>query len=1156
MPSQQQNHSNIDEYHQEQQNEGQESIQEENKSTIEVDTSAIEISSPRSPKEGNATTEFQDVTHYVNDQGEEGNQDDIKVEGSLPEKKHFQIDINDPEKNRRQKFAKNYIRTTRYTFLTFLPKNLFEQLRRISNIYFLVTMSLSLIPGVSPIFPITAILPPVSILSITALKDGIEDFFRWRSDCKANSIPVNVVRDGKDIQIKSAQVRVGDIVRVDRGNQFPADMLLLSSSLPNNLAYMETSNLDGETNLKEMCGVKETAKYINAQSLSRLRGQVEIEEPSPALHTFQGRLRMSDPTPDDSETAVSLPESPDYEIGLSIHNLLLRGAMLKNTKFVYGLVVYAGKQTKMFMNLAKTKNKFSALDRKMNRTLLALLLIQQIIVCIFVILSAIAYSAFGSSAFYLAETLPSPSTVLFYVRQWITYFILLNLMIPMSLFVSLELIKVFQAKFIEFDDKMSHGETRSTVRSSNLNEELGQIDFVFSDKTGTLTENDMRFQAISVGPIVYDEKTDPGCIRESLGDKFEDIKNYDLFEMCMAISICQSVIPELEEDGNINYDGQSTDEVALLEALHKQGITFKNRVTRGVQLNVFGKDLFFRELAMLEFDSDRKRMSVLVQREDDSYVLYSKGADNVMLALANTDDPHGKSKAQETERCVDEFSNKGLRTMIVCKRELDPDFAQDWLMRYRMAAADMYNRQEKIGELSEEMEIELETLGATGIEDRLQENVPNTLSFLSRAGIRVWVLTGDKRQTAESISRSANLIETDIHVEHIEAQDDKECNDQLKSLKSRITSSRDRYCVIIDGKSLFCAMKYCYPDLVSVAKKCHSFICCRVTPMQKAKVVEMAEKEIRCRALAIGDGANDVTMIQSASVGVGVIGREGNQAARAADYAIPRFKHLVRLLAVHGRFSLLRNSKFILYSFYKNNLLVFTTIIFAFFNGFSGHSYFDSWFLTLYNTLFVVLPPMVFGVFEKDLPDHLLEQHPEVYPGKVKGKYFNWKTFVLWFLLAAYQAAVSFFLLYGAEKEGPFLPSGRTNGIWFHSTMAAIVVEFVAMFKYALETRHWTILTVGAIILSILPLLGFLVVYTAFPIFIGSSNMYWVVYEILSCPRSYLIMLLIFVTSCAPDFIIKFVQRNWFPDERQKLLVKWKQAKKKEKKQEVELETL
>jgi phospholipid-transporting ATPase len=373
---------------------------------------------------------------------------------------------------------------------------------RYANIFFLIIGLLQQIPGVSPTGKYVTIVPLFFILALIAIKEIIEDVKRHQADRQVNGTKVKVL-SGQSRAWEARrwrEVRVGDILRIEDSQYFPADLVLLSSSEPQGMCYIETANLDGETNLKIRSSLKATSGLTEAAQLCQQYGQAETEPPNRQLYEFAGNLKLAGDT--------------DL-LAVSANQLLLRGARLRNTGWVAGLVVYTGHETKLLMNSTKAPLKRSTIDVVTNHQILFLFFI-------LVLLSLV--SALGnwiqSNGGEDHERYNPPDLENEYFGfgwQFITFFILYNNLIPISLQVTLELIKFVQALYINWDEAMHHIDPElgidsyALARTSNLNEELGQIKYVFSDKTGTLTRNVMEYKRCSVAGQVY------GCLESDEG---------------------------------------------------------------------------------------------------------------------------------------------------------------------------------------------------------------------------------------------------------------------------------------------------------------------------------------------------------------------------------------------------------------------------------------------------------------------------------------------------------------------------------------------------------------------------------------------------------------------------------------------------------------
>jgi phospholipid-transporting ATPase len=651
----------------------------------------------------------------------------------------------------------------------------------------------------------------------------------------------------------------------------------------------------------------------------------------------------------------------------------------------------------------------------------------------------------------------------------------------MSLFVSLQFIKAIQGGFMEQDRQMLYEGKKMQAMASDLNADLSQVEIIFSDKTGTLTNNEMFFRKAAIGlSWVHDEYKEPGAlcrrlkqlqhqqslpVSSSAEDDEDDDAAKAMYSMhfLLNIALCHQAKPKAkhnaneeeeeeddlveektpsEDDGPIEYQAESPDEVALVSAARDNEFVVLEQTDRFIELSVFGVVHKFFVEAMIEFSPERKRMSSVLRipqsfvrhfpwfMPENSVICYSKGADSYMFARMNTGSTSDEqyvlsAKKRRMNEHVDEFANEGLRTLILCYKLLDEQAADTWLKSWKKAKLATQGKEKKEEEAAAILECDLELIGSTAIEDKLQEFVPETIQFFMRAGLKMWMLTGDKRQTAKNIAKTTGLfqdqtkvLDLDTTTDNAEEKITKEnCASMMETVLTKIIEykTNDPDCeiaLVVDGDALNMAMdKKNLPIFVKIVEKCKTAICCRATPLNKASLVELMRKKFKMVGLAIGDGANDVTMIQKAKVGIGIAGKEGSQAKQASDYCLQRFYHLKRLLFIHGRYSLTRSALFVQYSFYKNLLLTFTQVFFSFYCLFSGQTLVDSWVLTLYNMIFTLLPPFVMGLFEKDVEEKVLLEKPEFFKQMQNEHVLNGWTFSVWIFQALYHAT-SKLLLY------------------------------------------------------------------------------------------------------------------------------------------------
>ncbi|XP_034083879.1 phospholipid-transporting ATPase ID isoform X1 [Gymnodraco acuticeps] len=1022
------------------------------------------------------------------------------------------VRANDREYNEKFQYASNCIMTSKYNIVTFLPVNLFEQFQEVANTYFLFLLILQLIPQISSLSWFTTIVPLALVLSITAVKDATDDYFRHKSDSQVNNRQSQVLIRGSLQNEKWMNVRVGDIIKLENNQFVAADLLLLSSSEPHGLCYIETAELDGESNMKVRQSVSVTSELGDQNNLASFDGEVVCEPPNNKLDRFCGTLYWR-----------------DKKYTLSNQNMLLRGCVLRNTEACYGLVIFAGPDTKLMQNSGRTKFKRTSIDRLMNTLVLWIF---GFLVCMGVIL-AVGNAVWEREVGFLFQSYlpwdPPVDNFLFsaFLSFW-SYVIILNTVVPISLYVSVEVIRLGHSYFINWDQQMfcSQCNTPAEARTTTLNEELGQVEYIFSDKTGTLTQNIMSFNKCSINGQTYGEGSDPlgpqpkrldftpfnpladpdFCFYDDTlleAVKVGDTHTHKFFRL---LSLCHTVMSEEKSEGALLYKAQSPDEGALVTAARNFGFVFRSRTPGTITTTEMGRSVTYTLLAILDFNNIRKRMSVIVRNPEGRICLYCKGADTVLLERLH---PCNQELMNITSDHLNEYAADGLRTLALAYRDLSEDEWEAWSERHRSAAKAASCREDRLAAAYEQIEQDMVLLGATAIEDKLQEGVPETIAVLSLANIKIWVLTGDKQETAVNIGYSCKMLTDDMtEVFIISGHTVQSVRQELRRARDRmIEMSRTRdgkeegvegcfmgngfregqgdsrggekqlqcppppppsnlmdnisgeFALVINGHSLAHALEAdMETEFVSTACACKAVICCRVTPLQKAQVVEMIKKHKKAVTLAIGDGANDVSMIKSAHIGVGISGQEGIQAVLASDYSFSQFRFLQRLLLVHGRWSYLRMCRFLCYFFYKNFAFTMVHFWFGFYCGFSAQTVYDQYFITLYNIVYTSLPVLAMGIFDQDVPDQRSLEYPKLYePGQLN-LLFNKREFFICIAQGIYTSVVLFFvpcaiLSDATQSTGVPLADYQTFAV---TTATALVI--VVSVQIALDTGFWTVI--------------------------------------------------------------------------------------------------
>ncbi|ODO02976.1 hypothetical protein I350_05819 [Cryptococcus amylolentus CBS 6273] len=1213
-------------------------------------------------------------------------------------------------------FPTNQNVTSKYTIITFLPKNLFEQFRRVANCFFLAINILQFFPKFSTISPGLVILPLIIVLAITALKDGYEDFKRHQADHKTNNDVVHVLGGGgyenrnpmegknktfiphiplpkrKSKKAKKAEkaaaesaagqssenlaseapgaeprgedtlhrtrtqvstwiddpeagdspgelgwhrtawedVKVGDFVKIYENEQFPADIIICATSEEEDVAFIETKNLDGETNLKSRNAVPGLSQYNTVEACLHAHLRIDLDAPENNMFRLNGAIVNLDEF-DDQE------EHPIYPV--TLETTLLRGCVLKNTAWVIGIVAYTGRETKIIQNAGATPSKRSKVERQMNPQVIINLVILAVIATVCAIVDHVnEVSWYNDQAYWMlyadnSGDNPSINGLVTFANAFITF----QNIVPISLYISIEAVRTIQAAFIYWDRAIKYQKdgvtTRTTARSWNLSDDLGQIEYIFSDKTvGTLTQNAMIFRQCSVGGKVYTgdgeapshpviahqhkppprPSVDEGPFANtaaSSSDEYDpkkegedepkvvlpkevlapfhdaqldkDLEAHEteqsriLHGFFSVLGLCHTALASEPEPGVIEYKAQSPDEAALVQSAADVGFVFRGRDHNILRMSTpFGDEPDEYELLhVLEFNSARKRMSVILRKmdEDGRIFLLCKGADNIIFERL-TQDNSQREMREKTDKDLQYFASEGLRTLCLAYRVLDPGHYEAWAKEYHNATVALENREAKIEDVSSSIEKDLVLLGATAIEDKLQDGVPEAISDLKRAGIKVWVATGDKLETAVAIGYTTNLLTKDTNLivvregRHSIADQLREAlenffgedaglhrsisrfsvrrsteaprltrvNTGVQSLVGNDNGTRPGgFSLVIEGH----ALAHCFDDqetealLLALSTRCTTVVCCRVSPLQKAQIVHLIKDNLGVMCLAIGDGANDVSMIQAADVGVGISGEEGLQAVNSADYAIAQFRYLKRLLLVHGHWSYFRNSNMILNFFYKNIIGIGVLFWFMIYCGWSTTYVYAYVYLLFWNVFWTLCPVIAIGLFDRNIDDETLMALPELYSTSRKGSYFGTRRFIYYLLEGVYQSAVVYFFIHYTYLTTTTRGDGYEVFMYEMSTTQAIAAVMVANLFSGLNIEAWTgwvwfgvwvgpfLIWVFTAIYSIIPPSSFATDVYGNDVFLFRSAAYWFGWTFT------------LIIALMPRYLIKTIKQNIVPND-------------------------
>uniref|UniRef100_A0A8C7DXT4 Phospholipid-transporting ATPase n=1 Tax=Naja naja TaxID=35670 RepID=A0A8C7DXT4_NAJNA len=930
-----------------------------------------------------------------------------------------------------EKYPRNAIKNQKYNVFTFIPGVLYEQFKFFLNLYFLVVSCSQFVPALKIGYLYTYWAPLGFVLAVTILREAVDEFRRYKRDKEMNS----------QLYSKLTNQRI------------PSDMVFLRTSEKTGSCFIRTDQLDGETDWKLKVAVSCTQRLPALGDLFSINAYVYAQKPQMDIHSFEGTFTRED-------------SDPTVHESLSIENTLWASTVVASGT-VIGVVIYTGKETRSVMNTSNPKNKVGLLDLELNQLTKALFLA-------LVALSVVMVTLQG---------FVGP-----WYRNLFRFLLLFSYIIPISLRVNLDMGKAAYGWMIMKDDNIPG----TVVRTSTIPEELGRLVYLLTDKTGTLTQNEMIFKRLHLGTVSYGT------------DTMDEIQNHIINSYSQVFSFYSYFPYHNFMHSTLNNKIFSIlYTVALVQWTESVGLTLVNRDLTSMQLKTpSGQILTYYILQIFPFTSESKRMGIIVRDESTGEIMfYMKGADVAMSSIVQYND-------WLEEECGN-MAREGLRTLVVAKKSLTEEQYQDFESRYNQAKLSIHDRTLKVAAVVESLEREMELLCLTGVEDQLQADVRPTLEMLRNAGIKIWMLTGDKLETATCIAKSSHLVSRtqDIHIFR-PVTSRGEAHLELNAFRRKHDCA-----LVISGDSLEVCLKYYEHEFVELACQCPAVVCCRCSPTQKAHIVKLLQHHTGKRTCAIGDGGNDVSMIQAADCGIGIEGKEGKQASLAADFSITQFKYIGRLLVVHGRNSYKRSAALGQFVMHRGLIISTMQAVFSSVFYFASVPLYQGFLMVGYATIYTMFP--VFSlVLDQDVKPEMALLYPELYKDLTKGRSLSFKTFLIWVLISIYQGGI---LMYGALLlfESEFV---HVVAISF----TALILTELLMVALTIRTWHW--LMILAEIFSLccyVASLAFLNEYFDVA-FITTVTFLWKVSAIT-------------IVSCLPLYILKYLKRKFSPPNYSKL---------------------
>lgn len=1072
-------------------------------------------------------------------------------------------------------FPPNAVSNAKYTSWSFLPRTLYNEFSFFFNLYFLLVALSQIVPALRIGYLSTYIAPLAFVLTITLSKEALDDIARRQRDAEANSERYTVLQSAPSVSSStkaprrkrpkrhdpddvddvtrdepssfeilkaSKDLKVGDVLVMRKNQRFPADVILLKSMPVENAnsadehassqnankpedhphtaaesldqtksggpypdasgeAFIRTDQLDGETDWKLRLAAP-LAQSLSIRHYDRLK--LTAGPPHKRVNEFVGTLELLPPSkpaydPHVSKDSTTEPPAtdntpPPSSTPLTIDNTAWANTVLASSSDLLAVVVYTGGETRAALSTSASRSKTGLLEHEINsltKILCALTLALSVI-----LVALEGFEAKDGRPWYVAA---------------MRFLILFSTIVPISLRVNLDLGKSVFARFIHRDQ----GIPGTVVRTSTIPEDLGRIEYLLSDKTGTLTQNEMELKKVHVGTVSYandamEEVT--SYIRQAFGSS-ETQRQQVYFtpsgqayapagtrnrreianrvrDLVLALVLCHNVTPTTDKVGDTvttSYQASSPDEIAIVQWTESVGLRLLHRDRQTIAVQFTQDDKIVVKVKILNifpFTSDSKRMGIIVKfmsgpdQDGGDIYFYQKGADTVMTSIVAINDWLDEETAN--------MAREGLRTLVIGRKALSQQQYAAFSSAFAEAALDLRARDTRMATVvKEHLERNLELLGITGVEDKLQANVKPSLELLRNAGVKIWMLTGDKVETARCVAISSKLVTRGQYIHTIAGNKRKETiMDELALLNSRPDA-----CLLIDGTCLATLLTHHRDAFIAIAVHLPAVIACRCSPTQKADVAKLIRSHTKKRTACIGDGGNDVSMIQAADVGVGIVGKEGRQASLAADFSITQFAHLTKLLVWHGRNSYKRSAKLAQFVIHRGLLISVCQTVFSIASHFEPIALYRDWLLVGYATLYTMAP--VFSlVLDRDVDEGLANLYPELYKELTSGRSLSYRTFFVWVAISIYQGCViqgasqllvpAFYNSSQQHQQTPDAAAAHNDKTGFKRMVSVsftvLILNELVMVAAEITTWHpvmiFSILGTAALYFGSLPLLG------------------------------------------------------------------------------------
>lgn len=956
-------------------------------------------------------------------------------------------------RDRKRRYPANIIRNQKYKWYTFVFSVLRQQFSHFFNTFLFVVCMTQLRREYLVSSLVASVGPWTMVLLFSMFKEGVEDYKRYERDKVTNSQLYTRLTSQGFVRVPSSRIEVGDLILLEKNERVPADMVLLKTSDVSGQVFVRTDQLDGETDWK----LRLTIPRIQSATFDELKElSVLGEQPNKDIYSFTGKIKIGrfsgdelaeiEEEADENEgfarrverllefdfgrgeestrelenpgdvswvysSSHSSGESEDMSEELAdsgrgegsgkaegaegaIEPLNCENMVWMNTVVatcsILGCVVYTGRDAKAMLNTSRPRNKIGKIELELNGYMKTLGIGCMVLAMIFT---------------YMRGVGSRPDII------FVRFLVLFSSVIPISLRITVDWARYCYGKYISGDERIEG----AMMRSNNLPEELGRVSYFLTDKTGTLTKNEMEMKKIHLGTICYTKELNREISKNlakvlnsrsdgkgvfSRGRKDINARVYDLVQ---GLSVCHNVTPVVSEN-EVTYQASSPDEVAIVQWTECVGMKLYRRDRSTIVIrDPLNDDQEYQVLHTFPFTSDTKRMGIIVRYNGET-IFFLKGADVVMKKIVKGND--------WVEEETDNMARDGLRTLVIAKKVLSEQELDMFEEMYGKARVSLVDRAEEMSKAMGLIEKDMSVLGLTGVEDKLQDNVKVTLENLRNAGMRIWMLTGDKIETAISIARSSRIFHRGTT--YLVISDASSVGDVKAKLD--LLRGSDYNSLVIDGQSLSFVIESCMGEFIEVTSELEAVVGCRYTPTQKAAVArELKNKTGKC-VCCIGDGGNDVSMITEANIGIGIVGKEGNQASLAGDFSINKFGHVSDLLFWHGRNSYQRTAKIAHLIVHRGLTLTVIQAIFCSLIYFVPVGLFRGELLMMFITVYTFLP--IFSIIcSSDISRSVVVKFPELYKELAENRLLSYRHFSVWILTAFYQGTIMMITFYLLKQE-------------------------------------------------------------------------------------------------------------------------------------------